>query len=272
MSRLRPSSIIVLLCAICIYSTQVFAVPEQERTNYFPNAYQTNGIDTYLKINSKEFLNPSPKEDFLISFWFRLKNLPKVGEKVIFISKYNEESKRKEGYAIGIEHDRIGLRPVVYWKAKKGKGGWFAFQKMDFSNRDWVFLALSYTNNRFISLNSAVFMDNDLNPVELLGGYDLGLNSAPDTNEPLRYGFLRNVDIKGRLGPLGVFSDKKLSSGLPAVLSEIIERREDKPDLEKQLKMWIAGDILESDKVESLDVSKIKHAFPSTGKRSKKKS
>ena len=201
----------------------------------------------------------------------RLKNLPKENERVIFVSKYVEKSRHKEGYALGLERDGIGIRPVVYWKGVKSKGGWYTFQELKFSPRDWIFLGLSFTGNKYLGLHSAVISDEETRELSLLGGYQVAGANLPASEEPLQYGIFRNVDIKGRLGPLGVFSDNKLSKELDDIFNSIVSNREKLPDLKGEMKLWLAKDLKDLSR-SSHAIKRVKQNFPVTGKRNKKKS
>ena len=170
-------------------------------------------------------LNPKADSDFMLVSWQQLTSLPARDEqedrtgRVFLVNKIENQVHGKSlprGYAIAISRDSEGVRFWVYWARnkddQKGAHRWYPFASYPLATRRWFMLALTYTDQRYLSLHIAVPRLGKSPKVDLLGAYDLINTEAPSTSVNLVFGDTQNR--RTILGPFGVFKPFKLQKRL----------------------------------------------------------
>jgi len=164
----------------------------------------------YAKIASSEAFELKKGQTFLISFAFRLSSLPPIGHRQKIISKFLGSKSPYSGWAIAIHHLRTSMRPEVYWRGRKGRGGWLSFEKVFLQPERWYAITLFVQAGEFMSLyleDLARVSDELLSPsaspaafpleasqgrsesrVVFLGGHDIRNIGTPNTSAPLYIG------------------------------------------------------------------------------------
>jgi len=210
----------------------------------FPEAFQINAQGSHLRLQHQEDLNPKSGQDFLFTAWFNLRRLPLPGEKLILLSKYDGSGKTANGYAIGLSRDEKSLRPVVYWGNSESGGRWYDFPEISLSQRSWFMLALSFSGERYLGLYQSIKSQSEgqeVDELQLLGGYELADAALPSSEVPLLIGAVNERPFRGLIGPLAMYSGKKISQDLKKTLRGIVKvptaPAEDRPG--DSLVMWV---------------------------------
>ncbi len=210
----------------------------------------------YLRVLNHPVLDPSKDRDFLLVSWFSLRRIPEQGERFILVSKYEADSDSRQGYSIALDGDKGFVRPSIYWRDEKGRGGWFEFASLDIQPEQWLMLAVSFRQSRYLGLHlvSPTESGQHIEPV-LLGGYDLSGQNLPLNSSDLLYGASR-TRFPGLLGPIAIFAPDDLSSVLSRTLKELGARPLELPaSLKGENVLWL-HDTRE-------DLSKFRHKIES---------
>ena len=191
----------------------------------FPNSVPVNGGEDGKEITPGSSLNPTAQHDFMVVTWFKIRALPKPGEKLIVLSKIDEKSRFLRGYALGLSREVDGIRPVAYWRDSEGNGGWRSFSEVAVLPRSWCMLALSFYKGRYLGVYFKSILEglgnDDLAPVPV-GGFDLGETEVvAESSSPLLLGSKGINNFRGRLGPLGIFSGKRFQKRIESILEQI---------------------------------------------------
>lgn len=81
--------------------------------------------------------DPEPGKVFVVSFLFRVENLPRQGKRQKIIYKYDNDKKPFAGWAIALRRLDSSTRPEVYWQSGAGDGGWYSFDHFNLKKRTW---------------------------------------------------------------------------------------------------------------------------------------
>lgn len=209
---------------------------ESASKDLFPQAIAIQHQGTFLKVSHSSHLNPTQGEDFLLSAWFKLSRPLQDGERMVLVSKYDMETPTRAGYSLGLSRIGEDIRPIVYWRDAEGRGGWYTFAEMKLTQRNWFMLALSFRKNSLLGVHGAPAGE----PLQLLGGYDMGEPTVPDSNSDLVLGAMNYSKFKGQLGPISIVSRANLSKGLEESLQSLLDSPQAIPEQLRPdgLKFW----------------------------------
>ena len=207
----------------------------------FPAAVRLAGQGSYARINYSPALSPVEGNGFLLSGWFKLTQLPAIGQRVILLSKLNPDSRNAEGYAIGITRDPIGFRPIVYWRSAEGNGGWYLFSKFALRPRTWFNLSLSFRGGNLLGLHGISDIEDQSHGVELLGGYELESKTYPTNASALVLGAYGQNPFRGFIGPLALFSGQEIGADIHGIVKRLMRKPEQVPDLVNEKSVVLRG-------------------------------
>jgi len=149
-----------------------------------------------VSIASRDNLDPSPENNFLVSFYVRLEQLPEVGARQHLIGKYAYKIPY-EGWAVGLRRLATSVRPEVYWRGQDGSGGWFSFDEMVFEKNEWYAFTVAAKPGEYLNLfyqrvpggaaATTAGIANE-NPVVFAGGQDLASVVTPKTEDDFKLG------------------------------------------------------------------------------------
>jgi hypothetical protein len=206
-----------------------------------PGAVRFSSQGMYGKILSDVRLTPSSTLPYLFSGWFKLSQLPAVGQKVMLMARFNANSAVNEGMAIGISRDAIGYRPIVYWRSASGAGGWYQFAKLSIRSRVWFQLGLSFREGRLLGLHGVADIDDLSSGVELLGGYELPLATYPTSSMDMVFGAYGQNPFRGFVGPISIFSGEEVGRDIHGVLKRLMRMPDELPDLIPEESIVVRG-------------------------------
>lgn len=187
----------------------------------FAHSLRIGAQGSYRRVSHNPALNPEPGADFLMAGWFKLNRFPERGQRVLLFSKFDVQSESREGFGVGISRDLDQLRPVVYWRDSKGKGGWYPFSEIEIPPQAWILVALSFRNDRYLGLHAATLVPGEKPKMQLLGGYDLNEGIMPVNTADLVSGASGQNAFRGEVGPAFVFSGSGLSDDFRTLLKDI---------------------------------------------------
>ena len=121
------------------YSRAALGIPaEGGEADRLPDADgPSQGSAPFRTIATDRRLDPEPGKVFVVSFLFRVENLPRQGKRQKIIYKYDNEHKPFAGWAIALRRLDSSTRPEVYWQSAAGDGGWFSFDHFNLKKRTW---------------------------------------------------------------------------------------------------------------------------------------
>lgn len=239
---------IPLFCAVQVggvwFDSDVSRSYAKEKTDrLFPNARVIGGPNTFLSVSHADDLQPIAGRDFLLTAWFKLRRLPALDERWIVLSKYDGESKVRNGYALALARDGDLVRPELYWRSAEGKGTWLRFSELDIDSKEWFMLAISFRQDSFLGMHAVTpaVDGREAAKVVLLGGYQLN-EMAAGSNEPLLVGSFNVGKFRGMIGPLGIFTPRDLSERLGEILNAAAAAPPAVPDELSldEVRLWIA--------------------------------
>lgn len=190
----------------------------------FPKALSVNGANSTLQIEAHPELNPPADKDFLLIGWFKLNRLPADGQMVLLLSKVENYSRVKRGYAVGLQGAGDSVRPAVYWQSSGGEGGWQMFSDVKLKPKQWFMLALSFYSGRYLGVHVIDYADPKNFRIVSGGGYDLQQVPLPRSSGGLELGGFIAQEIRGKLGPFGVFTLRNLDQDLKQLLHKFAEQ------------------------------------------------
>lgn len=186
------------------YFSQKSAQSDEEDT-VFPKRLVLQGHNAYLSIRHNAALNPKVGEDFIISAWYTLEDLPTEDRDVVLFSKVDNEARAKPGFSLSLTRRGSVIRPVVYWKDKEGAGGVYEFSDIRILPRVWTNFVLSLKDGTLLGLNSVMQTDDRRSRRVLLGGFRFATPVYASADSSLIFGE-KGGDLHGTIGPIGVFS------------------------------------------------------------------
>ncbi len=190
-----------------------------ERVDPFPDSFPIFSPNLALHVPDAAGLDPVDGTDFLFFSWFRLRKTVAVNERVMFIAKYDPNSKIRPGYSFGLKGASDGTRPIVYWQNEREEGKWFTFTGASVRAREWYLMVISFRKGRFLGVH--LVPHTSPKSVEVLGGYDVGESVSPCNAADLVVGSFSDGSFRGRLGPFGVISRENLSDDLSKLIKEM---------------------------------------------------
>lgn len=234
----------------------VFGISEyeidSEKEDLFPYSFVVNSAGTTYRVRNAPGLEPVAGKDFLMISWIKLRKPLEVGDRAIFVGKYDPKTKTRPGYSIGLTRDADGTRPIVYWQDESGIGRWYTFSSVDITPRSWMMLALSFRKGRYLGVHAAE--NGTLQKVQLLGGYELDGELNPTNDADLIIGSFGDSKFRGRIGPVGTVILKSLPSDLAGFVGELAKRPREIPSSVSldDIGLWTNG---------SADLSKNQHTI-----------
>lgn len=264
--KLTPlSGIGLAIVFIAAFSLPIFALYQglnyfwrdresvEEPLEAFPEAIRFAIQGAYAKIDYHQALSPSAGNGFVLGAWFKLNQMPAIGQRIMLLSKFDPESKSAEGYAIGITRDASGYRPIVYWRSAKGSGGWYLFSKFAARPRTWFLLSLSFRSGNLLGLHGVPDIDDQSRGVELLGGYELEENSYPTNTSAIVFGAYGQNPFRGFLGPVAIFNGPDIGGDIHGIVKRLLRKPEEVPDT-VDAKSVVAGGFLGANLISPLGI------------------
>ncbi len=205
----------------------------------FPGSAVIPGFAKSFKIKDSAALQPETGKDFLLLLWLKLHKLPKIGSRMILISKYDAVSKERNGYALGLMRAEEGFRPIVYWTSAKDGARWYTFSEVPIEIDTWFMLSvISYQDRLGVHIGTRKDEQAEL---KLAGGFDFGATSSAISNIDLTFIPLQETSLKGSIGPFAIISKVDLWRDLKDTLKEIVAEPLEVGSMfeEEELKAWI---------------------------------
>lgn len=206
-----------------------------EKDLIFPDSASINGPNSYVRINHSLYLEPVAGKDFMLSFWLKPRRLPAIDERYLVLSKFDERSASRRGYAFALARDRESVRPEVYWRDEVN-GTWFTFSEINLEARQWILFVVTLRDGKFLGLHSATIPEpaigQEVAPtpeVELLGGYELPTPIFPHSESDLLLGAFGGGKFRGQIGPLGIFRGSAITGSLDDILRELVHSPRELP-------------------------------------------
>ena len=168
-------------------------------------------------------LNPQSGRDFLISGWFKLKELPRAEKRMFLLSKLSND-RQMNGYVLALERDGDLVRPAVFWRDANGRGSWRSFSDISIAPNVWFMLSLSFYEGRFLGVHFAIRQAEQKIQPHLVGGYELSEEVLPSSESQLCTGMVGSSGYRGSLGLLSIFSPRGLSKKLNRVVKDLARR------------------------------------------------
>ena len=180
---------------------------KNSREKIFPDSIQIGREGRYLEVQNSPGLLPEHKKDYLLFFWFNLKSLPAVGERLVLLSKYNGAPPKIKGFAVGISRDSSAIRPVLFWGDGTTAGRWHDFPEIPLISNEWNLLAIHVHKDRFVGMYSARIVAGKASPVKFLGGHEIVLEDPLNLGDAsILFGSPEGRDFRGKIGPLAIIS------------------------------------------------------------------
>lgn len=243
-----------------LYQESSDAYSRDELDVLFSSAPSIAGKGSYLKIKNSGVLNPQAGEDFLLVAWFKLIRALPLEERQLLLAKFESATPARSGYALALTSDKSGsVRPEVYWRDSAGRGRWYAFEELSALPAGWFMLALSFRDGRSLGLHVWPVERNGKPKVKILGGHQFDQEVLPRNDEDLLIGAFQSGELRGKVGPIGIFAMRNLSEHMEASLKEFTESPLDiPPDLSgKPTRLWCIDG--------AQDLSDFAHAVESVG-------
>jgi hypothetical protein len=200
-------------------SSLAFEPEDNGRDTIVADALVVANGGTALRVAHNPALNPGGAGDFLFYIWFKLRKPPAQGERVVFVAKYDPESKARPGYSIALVGGPDGVRPNVYWQNEQEQGRWYPFASTQLSAKEWYLLAVSFRDARYLGVH--LIPHKGGKKPEVLGGYDLESQAIPDTNADLVVGAFGVSKFRGRIGPFGIIRREAMTKDVAAFVAEM---------------------------------------------------
>ena len=280
LSRRRDSYFLILLPLVFLVS---FAIPivfaakvgglfgvsrffDAEK-ELFPSSIVVGSPGRFVRVQNSTELNPAQGKDFFFGGWFQFKRLPAVGETMLLLTKFDASLNSKAGYALGLIRSEKDIKPAVYWRNVRGKGGWYEFSPLDFSDRGWTFFAVTVRGGKLLGLHTAEPDRRGKIRLKLSGGFELAEEVFPENSVSLVLGSNTATGFQGRIGPFGIISSESqdAETWLDA-LTQIAGRPDRLPSMfsKNDLLLWTLGS--------KIDSSPAAHEIQPVGGKAKKKS
>lgn len=223
-----------------LYSDRESTDEHSRGSNFLSRSPLVSQPNSFLKINASRSLLPQEGKDFIFLLWVRPKKLPAPGERVVIMSKVDNESASRSGYALALQRETTGVKPFFYWRDRKGDGTWLSFSEIELVPRAWLMLALSFREARYLGMHGAVVVEQLKPELKLLGGYELEKRIFPSSESNLLVGSHGNGIFRGEIGPIGIFSADSFTDRLESLFNSALVKPEEVPaDLSsEEVMLW----------------------------------
>ena len=208
----------------------------------FPESLVMTSPEQRIEVISSAELEPAAGKDFLVIGWFKFRKVPATGERVTLLSKTESGPHARSGYSLVVAGDDGGIRPMIFWGGTDG-GKWYKFTDLKVPAREWLMVALSVRDGRYLGLNVAEAFEPGKANLQLLGGYDLENAALVSNDLPLTVAPPGAVRFSGRVGPIGVFRLEGLTDKLQEILKKVSRRPLESLDAfsKKEVSLWWPG-------------------------------
>jgi hypothetical protein len=215
----------ILVPVILFYGYKYFnteQLEEQAKSDkIFPSSLNVRSVYDNFSIKSDPLLLPSGDKDFMIALWYRLLKQPAIGEKSFLIQKYEKNSKKHEGYAVALQRDSEGIRPLVYWMDTEGHGRWHYFEAIDYNSKEWQVLVISFIKGKLLGAHSLTLYPNSEN-IKLLGGYSFNQDTYALSSSDLILGGVKQGSLpRVKIGAFATIHKVNLAESLEDYLKKI---------------------------------------------------
>lgn len=198
---------------------------KQGESSDFRDSWAVNRPGDFASVASDPVLDSKEGEDFLFFFWFKAREQPKFGEKIVAVSKGEGYAEDAIGYALGYVGAEGGaVRPYVFWRDSEKRGNAFVFSELELDPKTWYLFVLSFSDDQFLGIHvvphglRVAMKKGEKDSAKLMGGYTLEGGSSPKTDSKLVVGADRLGPFRGKIGSFGIFRGEGLSEKLPSVL------------------------------------------------------
>lgn len=199
----------------------------------FPHAIEIRGGKDRIWVKNSPDFHPQAGKDMVFGLWVQLKRYPKPGELLIFVDKAEQRTPSKRGFRMGFLREENGIFPIVSWRDGSGQGQVFRFSRFQFQTGNWIFLALSFEQDKILGLRGfEMGVDTGL---RALGGYPMDDVIYAVSGADFYLGSLRENAFRGRIGPFFLYNGTALSSlsskkiNWDNVLEQYVRRPLEKP-------------------------------------------
>lgn len=192
----------------------------------------------FIAVEKHEALTPRAGRDYLLTVWVKLKRVPQVGERIMFLTLTDPQS--SEGLNLGLARDEDVMRPILSLKTPKGKG-LISFAPLDVIPKNWFLLALSIHKGSSVGCYAA---QTGLKArIDLLGGYDITAWGVPPAPGELQIGAFSQNGFRGSIGPVSIFSGRRFASKSKEIVKALVRNPFTVPEpfSEEDVVLWYTG-------------------------------
>jgi hypothetical protein len=184
----------------------------------------------FVRVRHAANLQPAADKDFLVSAWFRLRTLPREGERILLFRKFNGADPEPSGYGLALTRVNQVLRPAVYWQHRRGGKNWYLFSEVKLMPQSWFLVALSLRDQRFLGLHVATTYEGEKANVQLAGGYQIDPQQLPASASDLALGTFFTKGTTGSVGPIGIAAPSKLTGDVKGLVRDMARTPGQMPD------------------------------------------
>lgn len=249
---LRLALIFFVSCAIPIVIALQLRPPPENTSNgeveedpRFPHALVVNAQGSLVTVPNSPEISPIEGKDFAIVVWFKPKKYVEDEDRVMIVAKLDTDDPSRRGYAVGYTREGGVFYPLVYWRDRKLKGGYFRFESVPILPQSWSVFLVSFQEGKFLGLHAGTELPNGNVELALKGGYELEPPIYPTNDSALLIGAPKAGKFRGAIGAVGVFSKEQLGANLPELLRSITESVREPPSTidEDAVKLWMSDEL-----------------------------
>ena len=248
-------AVLALLFAVSFLTPIIFAAKvgglfakndisqEFEDREIFPDSLVIATIGRFIRVVDSTHLDPEAGRDFIVSGWFNFRRLPSNGETMLLMTKFDAAAPSKSGYALALTRTGNIIRPTVYWRNVRGKGGWQEFSELTIEPKQWVMLSLSAHEGTLLGVHAVTFDEKGKARVQVLGGIEFAAPIIPESEVSLVLGSTGPDSFLGKIGPFGVISEPGLWENLREVINQLAKTPNRLPSgvSAEGLRLWSLG-------------------------------
>jgi len=215
--------------------------PGARKDTVFPEATIINAPGAFVRIKHSAEMLPSPGRDFLLAGWFRLRSLPAPGERMILLSKVEENNPYRPGYGVALARRGNLIRPEVFWRDRQGRGGWRTFAEVEVLTRSWFFISVCFYEEQLLGVHTFLLLPGAKPRAKLAGGYDLGMPLNITNSGDLLIGAAGDSGFRGKVGAVAIFKPRKLRDRLKDILKEMVRSPRSLPGglADDEVVLWV---------------------------------
>ncbi len=194
-----------------------------------------------VRVFDEDLLNPKENKDFILTSWFKFRKLPKDGEKVILITKYDATTAYKQGYALAIEkNSSTGFRGSVFWQDINNNGRWYTFGEIPLVPGTWFMFTVSFTSNKHLAFHYTYELNNEV-VTKLIGAYKV--SALPASKSSFRVGSLITQLFDGRVGTISIINSSNTEKNLEDLIKANFDSPQNIPSIYKddEVIFWTVG-------------------------------